>query len=79
MWVMSSLDRMELEAYRALGSVEELRALKARPYPDDEDLAPLPWADHDPAQEAAEGYGDSWDYPTDEQQRRHSGLLEDEA
>lgn len=79
MWVMSSLDRMELEAYRALGSVEELRALKARPYPDDEDLAPLPWADRDPAMASVEAYEDAWDYPAPEQQKRHSGLLEGDA
>lgn len=45
MWVMSSLDRMELEAYRALGSVDELKAMLSSPYPDDDGLAPLPWSE----------------------------------
>ena len=79
MWAMTKQDRDDLEAYRALGSVEELKARLSRPYPDDDGLAPLPWADHDPAQEAVDGYLDGWDYPDEHQRKRHSGLLGDEA
>lgn len=60
MWAMNSKDRAELEAYRALGTVEQIKARLEGPYPDDEGLAPLPYSDHDPAQAAAEGYGDAW-------------------
>lgn len=70
-------DKRELEAYRALGTVEELRDRVTLPYPDDDGLAPLPYPD--PAQQSVEAYEDAWDYPTPEQQKRFSGLLEDDA
>lgn len=77
MWIMKSADRAELERYRATGlTPDDVEQLACGVLPDDEDRAPLPWADHDPAQEA---YEDAWDYPTPEQQKRYSGLLEDEA
>lgn len=79
MYAMKPADRRELAEYRALGTVEELKARLTRPLPDDDGLAPLPWADHDPAQEAADGYLDDWDYLDEHQRKRHSGLLEDEA
>lgn len=77
MWVMKSIDKRELEAYRALGTVEELRDRVTLPYPDDDGLAPLPYPD--PAQQSVEAYEDAWDYPAPEQQKRFSGLLEDDA
>lgn len=43
MYVMKPADKRELEAYRALGTVEELTARLASPYPQaDEGFAPLP-------------------------------------
>lgn len=75
-WIMTSADRQELEAYRALGTVEELRERVRVPFPTNDDYAPLPYSD--PAMEAVEAYEDAWDYPAPEQQKRYSGLLEEE-
>ena len=72
MWVMKSIDKRELDAYRALGTVEELKARLSSPYPDDDDLAPLPFSD-DPAQASVEAYEDEWD------DRVYPGLLCEEA
>lgn len=79
MWAMNSKDRAELEAYRALGTPEQIKARLEGPYPDDDGLAPMPYADHDPAQAATDAHEDAWDYPDDHHSRRFSGLTEDES
>lgn len=77
MWILRSDEYREYQAYKATGMTpDEVLALHQGAYPDDEDRAPLPWSD--PVQEAADEYSDDWDYPREEQ-RRYSGLLEDEA
>ena len=42
MYWMQPKDKQELDAYRALGTVEELTARLASPYPTNDDYAPLP-------------------------------------
>lgn len=62
-------DRLELEQYRALGTVEELKARLASPYPPDNEYAPLPFEDCvDPTEPNANL---CWD------DRETCGLLED--
>lgn len=71
MWIMTPADRQELEAYRALGTVEELRERVRVPFPTTDDYAPLPFSD--PAMASVEAYEDCWhDEPA------HTGLLCDE-
>lgn len=72
MWVMKSIDKRELDAYRALGTVEELKRRLSSPYPDDDGLAPLPYPD--PAQQSVDAYEDCW-----HDERVHTGLLCEEA
>lgn len=53
MWIMKPTDRAELEEYREIGTPAEIRARLARlarPYPDDEGLAPRPWSDREEEQ-----------------------------
>lgn len=72
MWIMTPADRQELEAYRALGTVEELRDRTTLPYPDDDGRAPLPYSD--PAMACVEAYEDAWD-----DDRAYTGLLDEDA
>ena len=77
MWILNNEDYREYQAYKATGlTPNDLQQIKAGLLPDNEDRAPLPYSD--PAMEAVEAYEDAWDYPTPEQQKRFSGLLEDE-
>lgn len=71
MYAMKPADKRELAEYRALGTVEELKARLTRPLPDDDGLAPLPMSD--PAELSAQMYGDAWD------DREHTGLLDEDA
>lgn len=70
----------ELEAEKLLAA---LGRLISEPDPDtglvdiDGDDAMLTYSD--PAIASVEAYEDAWDYPTPEQQKRFSGLLEDDA
>ena len=45
MYAMNSRDRRELDAYRALGTVEELTERLRNPFPTNDDYAPLPGMD----------------------------------
>ena len=45
MYVMTSRDKRELDAYRALGTVEELTERLRNPFPINDDYAPLPCMD----------------------------------
>lgn len=47
MFAMTARDKRELDAYRALGTVEELQARLASPYPTTDAYAPLPLQDHE--------------------------------
>ena len=60
MFLSNRKDIEDLKAYRALGTVEEVAAIMNGRYPDDDSRAPLPWSD-DPAEYAAQKYGESWD------------------
>ena len=42
---MTTSDRRELDAYRALGTVEELTERLRNPFPTNDDYAPLPCTD----------------------------------
>ena len=42
---MTTSDRRELDAYRALGTVEELTERLRNPFPTNDDYAPLPGKD----------------------------------
>lgn len=44
-YAMNSKDRRELDAYRALGTVEELTERLRNPFPTNDDYAPLPGMD----------------------------------
>lgn len=75
--LMTLADKRLLDEYRAIGTPAYIRAQLKSPYPVDDSYAPLPYSD--PAMEAVAAYEDAWDYPAPEQQKRYSGLLEDEA
>lgn len=92
MWAMRSDDKQELDAYRALGTVDSVKmrlmrldfidwAEKQMLHPafagNGDGYAPLPMSD--PAMACVEAYECAWDYPTQEQQKRYSGLLEEDA
>lgn len=72
-------ERLKLLArYEATGlTPEQVACLKRWPFPRNDDFAPLPMSD--PAMDCVEAYEDSWDYPAQEQQKQHTGLLCDDA
>ena len=47
MYIMTPADRRLLDAYKAIGTPEEIKARLASPYPTTDDYAPLPLADND--------------------------------
>lgn len=47
MYIMKPSDKQELDAYRALGTLDELRERLANHYPTTDDYAPLPWSGPD--------------------------------
>lgn len=72
MWIMKPADRQELEDYRALGTVDEVKRRLSSPFPTTDDYAPLPFSD--PAMASVEAYEDCW-----HDEREYSGLLEEDA